>query len=327
MRVDILEVVPSEVRIQLQEESLRKLFQRALEITGNKKKLAQVLSLNRFSLYRLLQGISKPKAETLRKLIELTKMEIKDEELTLSVEASKNSIRIKRYIEIDEDFMWFIGIWEGDNADNSNSLGIGSTDLGIIRRALGLLKRLVGEDKISVRLEFPSSVKITQTTIDKIVKGMDIQNYKSLTSTAKKRRKKLFIEVKVYSVALKKTFLQVKEIAENKLLEMSHEIKKAFLQGFFDAEGTINIKKGIAVYWQKDTPKGRKNLELARRILTSLGIASSKIKTHSKKRNILRLDVLKGRKGENILNFIKIGSTSFEKHGRMRILRLLLLRQ
>jgi hypothetical protein len=246
MRVDILEVVPSEVRIQLQEESLRKLFQRALEITGNKKKLAQVLSLNRFSLYRLLQGISKPKAETLRKLIELTKMEIKD--------------------------------------------------------------------KISVRL-------------DKIVKGMDVQNYKSLTSTAKKRRKKLFIEVKVYSVALKKTFLQVKEIAENKLLEMSHEIKKAFLQGFFDAEGTINIKKGIAVYWQKDTPKGRKNLELARRILTSLGIASSKIKTHSKKRNILRLDVLKGRKGENILNFIKIGSTSFEKHGRMRILRLLLLRQ
>jgi len=326
MKIDLLKIIPGNVRIQLGEVTQNKLLDEAMKISGKQKNLAKMLNLSRLSVYYLLSKSSRPTLETLKKLMEITKMEIDNQELSLSMEASNRQIKVKRYIEIDEEFMWFLGFWEGDNSDNTNNLGVGNTDINISRRAFNFLKSFIGENEISVRFEFSPQIKITEEVVNDMAKKIGIKKCRSITAINKKGRNKTFIELKIYSTPLKKTFLKIRELLRNKLVKMPENLKIMFLQGFFDADGSINIKKQIATYWQKGNQKGYENLKLVKNLLNSLKIKSSKIKIQNKKRDIIRLDVLKGQKGKNISLFIKIGSTSIEKSEKMKIVNLLLLR-
>jgi intein-encoded DNA endonuclease-like protein len=57
---------------------------------------------------------------------------------------------------------------------------------------------------------------------------------------------------------------------------------RRYVQGFFDAEESVNLSNKIAEFYQKNT--GISKLLLIKDLLNQLGIKTSKIYTHSKNR-------------------------------------------
>jgi hypothetical protein len=220
-------------------------------------------------------------------------------------------------VTIDKEFMWFLGLWEGDNNDNEYYLGIGNTSLPIIRRALEFLNKFLGKEEIFVYIEIPQNNSKEST---KIIESQLIEYCKSIL-TRKTQRKKTFITVKVYSVTLKEIFLRLREIVIEKIYELNNEMKASYVQGFFDAEGSVNLSNKIAEFYQKNT--GISKLLLIKDLLNQLGIKTSKIYTHSKNRqDMLLFQVLRGKNKENIKKFIEIISSNVKsKFEKMEIIK------
>lgn len=316
--IDLLTIIPEPTRIRIGKSSQKSLLEKSLQKAGSQKKLAQILNVNRCSIWRLMNLKSRPTINQLNILQNLTDNKIPLSKIVLGIEAGKREIEIDRILTVNEDLMWFLGLWEGDNADNKRRLGIGNTDLEVIKRATRFLKSWVGKKEISVVLEFPQGMEITEEKKLSILQTIDIDNAKSIKCKNKDGRKKFFIVVKIDSAPLKNLFLSIRQVISKEIIELDENLRSAFVQGFFDAEGSINKIKKITSFWQRGNKVGIERLNLIKNILESLNIQTSKITIQNKKRDIFCLNVKRGKKCTNIKRFcLVINSTSSIKNQKL----------
>lgn len=309
--IDLLTIIPEPTRIRIDESLQKSLLDKSLKKVGNQKKLSQILNVNRCGIWCLLNLKSRPTINQLNTLQNLTDNKLLLSKIVLGIEASKREIEINRILSVNEDLMWFLGLWEGDNADNKNRLGIGNTDLKIVKRATKFLKSWVSENEISVVLEFPQEIKITEQEKLSVLQKINIENARFVNCKNKKGRKKLFIVIKVDSTPIKNLFLRIREIVINKMKNFEENVICEFIQGFFDAEGSVNKIKKTASFWQKGNKIGFERLNLVKDLLESLDIQTSKIAIQNTKRDIFGLNVKRGKNCTNIRKFsLFINSTS-----------------
>jgi len=149
-----------------------------------------------------------------------------------------------KYLKLNNDFLWFLGLWLGDRCGRSTMIGISTKELNTVEKVYDIFSNNFKQpkNKITVVLEYNKNENVSKYLKSRF-------NHVKINKSKNTLR-----EWKSYKVKFNNTLIRfIFTLIEKRLNEFLDLLNKnqlsAFFAGFFDAEGTVFRK--YLLYSQK----------------------------------------------------------------------------
>lgn len=150
---------------------------------------------------------------------------------------------VPKRIILNKSLMWLVGLWMGDRAAANRTFGIANTETSIIKSAIGIIGQLIPKDriKISIRLSSKKPYQYSKNVIKKYLKifKLPLENIR-IDPLLTDSYTPLFI-IDAGTNLLSKAFLWIENNIDKLFKRLPREFKYAWLAGYFDAEGSVDI--------------------------------------------------------------------------------------
>lgn len=307
MKIKTLTLLPLETRVALKKEFRREIF-------FDKKATAEKLHLSTKTVGNWIRDDNRPSLEQLHKL----RVDTKSDEFfgnidSVGMNKSKHKFSLPMLIDLQE-IAWLLGVMEGDKAGGKNRVGLSNENKEIIKRFIGILIRPnISKEKIKLKIQVTEGDKVNKKKFSEEF-GIKLENI--TVSESEIPRKAPVIQAMINSKLWFCIFQKLRYIALNELIANGVSLK--FIQGFYDAEGSVNVNKMTVELKQKNSNNGRKLINFINEKLKSLNIRASINGPNCEDMLIIRLAGGK-RNVENLKRFSNlIGFSSTEKSNKLK---------
>ena len=264
--INILDLLPDNAYVGLKKSTLEKIRMKIKEKYGTSKNFSKIIGMEESHFNAKLRGESPFKLKVLREIEKILSIKIESEDIEI-IRTNKKIYPMK--IKTFTPFLArLLGFWMADGSWTSGCLRLFSSDLQLLKE---YEKRIIEElnikphyrraNKSTYCLEIPSSVLETM--------------FKDLVGNKKRKSKNgMFPEI---------------------LYKLPLEHKKAFLSGYFDGDGFLEIKKDNKLYSIGFSTFNKRFAEGIRDLLLYFGIMSSVRKQEINYENELNGRIIKKR--------------------------------
>jgi len=234
--------------VNLQTDFRSKLFESAVAVRGTVASLAKYIGVHPYSIVRWRNGISSPKLAFLQKIVGTTG--ISEEELyenivSITAKRKSNAIPFVKELVIDEEFVEWFGLLKGDGCIRKAlyDVAFSNEDPELHRFFMHVLEERFGFQKrlFYVSLRTPDSVQVDvqqlRTCWSRELE-LPLNRIKCYTKPSLGIVADLFASSAALAWLVKTLEDPLKKIIE----KSSAEIKRAYLRGYYAAEGSVNSR-------------------------------------------------------------------------------------
>lgn len=186
-------------------------------------------------------------------LVRFLGMDIERQGVTMKYEVFKRSnsdfvvstSMLPRFVRLDTDTMYFLGLWRGDNAGGGR-VGIVNQNFDILKKNVNLLRTCFGQPVHHLIGDVMSSLELDEADKKRygsLLREIDVEN---VTYTVNKGilGSPVFM-VSAHNAVLRRLLDFVKSNLSSVFTDVGLEARGAFYAGLFDAEGNVNFNQVI----------------------------------------------------------------------------------
>jgi hypothetical protein len=271
--IDILDLLPKKCYVKIEETFRKILFDKCIIKAGTVTNLAKILKTRRQDLNKLRWGWQRISFKNFIFLLEYANFLLDNMWDTIEefgLQGQKIGLKLPRFFEINEDFVWFIGVRHGDRAENQVQVGICNSDMDILQKFCEIL---------FAKGFKPSELNFYVYVKDKKIRERLKRNIKKFCKDKEtnikfyfKTDKEMYIMIQLNNALFHKIAYKIEEKLDD-VLNNSQNFKAAYVRGFIDAEGCVD-HHGCIIVTQKLSKVGKKNTLLIKKLLEELSIES-----------------------------------------------------
>lgn len=286
-KISIIDYLPEKSRVSLTNQ--KEIMEKAISKAGNQQNLAKQLNVFQTTISSWMLCKTRINNSALLKIQQL----LKENDLKTKYETHKRTpIKISE-IQVSPQFLWFIGVRDGDRDEDKYSVGVGTTDPEIAIEFKNSLLKLFNleKNKLYCIITSPNQfltetekIKIKELYSKELELPEEIIRIKPRGKN--ERNKRYHIVVRYYNKLMKDIVRNIENDFAEIIKNSSKEIQGAYVAGLIDSEGTVKDSGRIIIEMR---PKSYKCLKIASDILENLDIKHKLIE--DKKYNLIRLTI------------------------------------
>jgi len=244
--IDMLNFLPEDSYIELQEEALKRLKKSIYEKYGSIKELANRIKVNPSTLVSYLVGRYPFRYDCLKKVLKaLSNIKLSVHDIKF-IRTNKRKHKIKPFV-FDKYLARFLGFWIAEGSWYNNGIRVFSSDLKLLNKYKDLALKIWGIEPKLMRI---SSGIYGYSILSKLL----LKTFKNIIKISRRKSKEGELPDFIY--------------------KLSKESISQFLSGYFDGDGYIEVKNG-RVYSAGFVTFNEKYARVLQKLLLQLGIVSS----------------------------------------------------
>ena len=263
---DIFDLLPERTYVKLRDTFRKQLIDLCIDNAGGVNKLANKLGIPRQKIYQFKRGWLRISYENLLFFVRYSGISLDktwDEIDGFAHPGGSNTIKPPRYIDVNENLLWLMGIRAGDRAETETQIGICNSDISILKKFYNILLSY-NAPKSSIYLYVYLKDEKNKSDVKKRVRVFSPIRIKYYC-----RKESNFYCLLQYNNSFFHKIIYLLE--KNNIEELPLNLKSAFLQGFADAEAHVDIR-GEIIFTQKANKEGKRNIRLIQKILDDFDI-------------------------------------------------------
>jgi hypothetical protein len=273
MLIDMLELLPEKIYVKLEENFRKELFDKCIVKAGTVTRLAKMTKVSRQWFNKWRWGWQRTPFDAFTFLLNYNGISIHavwDNIEEFGLQGQNRGLKLPRFFNITEDFIWFIGVRHGDKAESKTQIGLCNSDTDILKKFCEVLFLFgIPSETLSfyVYVKDEEKRKILKTFLKNLCKAEE----KKIKFYYRSDRE-MYVIVQLHNALFHKLVYKIEENLPS-LLSSSSNFKAAYIRGFADAEGCVD-HHGYIIITQKLSKLGKKNIQLVMNLLEKLCIKS-----------------------------------------------------
>jgi len=274
LKIGLSKFLSENLSVSLDPDFRSQLFESAVAVKGSVASIARHIGVHPCSVRRWRNGISFPKLTFLKKVADVagvSEEEVYKNIVSVTAKRKSNAIPFVRELVVDEEFTEWFGLWKGDGCIRKAlyDVAFSNEDPELHRFFMRMLQERFGFSKhlFYVSLRVPDSVQVDVQRL-RVSWSKELELPLNRVKNYTKPSLGIVADLFASSAALAWLLKALEGPLEKTIEKSSAEIKRAYLRGYYAAEGSVDTRNhGIMI-----SGKNFEELLFISRLLNSIKI-------------------------------------------------------
>jgi len=272
--IDLAEYIPLKSYVILNPEFRVGLFRELIVKFGSASALADLIGVNKSSIYDWFKGRVKIPLSNLvkcAKLVGMSKSELFKFIYSATARYASGTIFVKDWkLILNEELSEWFGLLRGDGCISKKYVGFTNMSLALSLFFMKILENVFGVSKsnIEITIDIPSR-KSTNDSLS-VIKLLYTKGYNRVIKRKRGKGKKILLSPRVNSKVLAQLLKNLVKILQQLIENSSQKVKVAYVRGFAAAEGSACQTNSVRVV--SLTNKDLNELRFIKKLLYDVGI-------------------------------------------------------